>query len=486
MTTSLITSALAANHALMGSLSLTAWAADLEVRAEKVALFRQYVEGDHRANLTDEMRRSLRIVSKGSMNEFNVNHCAAIVETMANRLEVSRIGADNEAAQAWVNGVLRANKFDTLQGDIHDAALRDGDTYVLVGWDNEARQVRLYHEDAYDGVSGMIAFYSEPGRIGAAIKIWRSTTNNPSDTVRVNVYYPDRIEKYISRGLTGLERHVVEGEEWPAAWVDKRGQPLGVPVAHFRNRAVNYADHGLSEIENAIPIQDALNRTLYSMVYAGEMTAFQIRYAIGIQPPAGLTPGMWIKAYASDANGAAVEPDETQVKWFQSIRLGAIEHGQLAPFIEMKSDLMRDIYDITSTPMPGGGNDSASGESQKQREVRLLGKVRRFQLKAGQAYEDLMEIAARIQGAYGEQPPTYETLTTRWRSAELRDDKLVVENAVKVADRVGDREFLRMIASVYDWSDEQIEQILADKSAEQSARMANLTAGLPGFGTAGI
>lgn len=486
MTTTLIKSALSTNMALLGTMSLDAWAADVEMRGEKVSLFREYVAGDHRANLTDEMRRSLRLNNKGSLNEFNVNHCAAIVETMANRLEVSRINADNDAAQAWVNQVLRNNRFDTLQGDIHEAALRDGDTYVLVGFDNATRRVKLYPEDAYDGVSGMIVFYSEPGVIGAAIKIWRSTTQSPSDTVRVNVYYPDRIEKYISRGLSTLERYVVDGEDWPAPWVDKRGQPLGVPVAHFRNRSVNYADHGLSEIENAVPIQDALNRTLYSMVYAGEMTAFQIRYAIGIKPPAGLTPGMWIQAYASDGSGNDTEPDETQVKWFQSIRLGAIEHGQLAPFIEMKSDLKRDIYDITSTPMPDSGSDAASGESQKQREIRLLGKVRRFQLKAGQAYEDMLALAWRVQAAYGEQPPTYETLICRWRSAELRDDALVVDNAVKVADRVGDREFLKMIATVYDWSDEQIDQILADRSAEQSARLATLTAGLPGFGTAGI
>lgn len=476
MSIALITQALRANAQLKNRMSIDAWGAEQQMRGTKVDLFRRYVDGDHRANLTKGMRRLLRINDGGSLNEFNDNHMDKIVQAMVDRLRVTAIEADNEAATTWSSELLEANRLDGMQIDVHEAAIRDGDSFVLVAWDNEAKQVVFTQEDAYDGASGMLAIFDSARRVQIAIKVWQETTESLADTVRINVYYADRIEKYISRDGSALE--MIGKYDWTMP----DGTPIGVPVAHFPNKTRDKLGYGQSEIENAIPLQDILNRTLYSMTMAAELTAFQIRYSIGTPFPAGITPGMVIEAYPKDAAGKPTTPDEADVAWLNSIKIGAIPQGELVPFIEQAKWLKSEIYDSTSTPVPGGGSDNASGESQKQRDSALIGKIERFQVRGGNAWEDVVSLAWRIQTAYGlSKPPAYERFYCRWKSAEVRNDTVVIDNALKVADRVGQREFLRLVAPVYGWDEGKIDQIILELAEDQQTRLAAVEGPPPGF-----
>lgn len=477
MSRTLIESVLATNALLSRQQSITAWLTDVEAHGEKVALFRKYLDGDHRANLTSEMRKLLRISDTGSMNEFNDNYSGIVVQTMVDRLVVTSIDADTDAGTAWGADLLNANRFDGLQGDLHESAVGDGDTFAHAYWDNELQRVVLTHEPAYDGVNGVVAIHNTPGSTqpDIAIKIWRGTLDSIGDTTYCNVYYPDRIEKYVQRGTGGPERRVIEGEAWPAPWVMPDGSPIGVPFVHFRNRGAKYSDFGKSEIEDAIPLQDALNRTLYSMVMTAELTAFQLRWARGFRPPSGLTPGMWVMI----SPDVPLAPD-------QIADLGVMEQGQIAPFIEQARWLTAEIGKVTRTPAPEfSSGDNASGESLKQREIGLLGKCQRFQVKAGNAWEDLMALAHRIQTTYGAQkPPAVERWRCQWADVELRSDTEIVDNVLKVADRIGERETLRQLAGVFGWDADKIEELLAEKREDESAKLATMVAGVPGLGGA--
>lgn len=481
MSISLVTSALSANRTLGANMSVDGWATDQDMRGAKVDLFRRYVDGDHRANLTPEMRKLLRIVDAGSLNEFNDNHIDTIVQTMSDRLRVTAIEADNPEASEWSSEVMELNRFDGLQIDVHEAAIRDGDTYVLVAWDNEAKRVTFSHEEAWDGSSGMLAIFDSAKNVHIAVKVWSETTESLADTVRVNVYYADRVEKYISRGGATLDKL----EEGVYPWVMADRSPIGVPVIHFPNKKRDKLGYGQSEIENAIPLQDALNRTLYSMVMAAELTAFQVRYSIGTKFPAGITPGMAIEVYAKDGDGKPMAPDEQSIEWFKAIRIGAMEQGELVPFIEQARWLKGEMFESTSTPMPGSGGDNASGESLKQREIGLIGKVERFQVRGGNAWESVMDMAWRVQAAFGtDSPPDYARFYCRWKSAEIRNDTVVIDNALKVADKVGQREFLRLIAPVFGWDEQKIDALVAEQAAEQAGRLAAMNGPLPGFAAA--
>lgn len=466
MSTSLLTAALTGSTALARGMSIDAWVSEQSDIAAKIALFRAYADGDHRSDLTAEMQSLLRIGTDATLDAFNDNYMDIIVQTMVDRLNVRAIEADTDAGSEWADGVLDANRFDGIQQDVHQAAVRDGHTYLMVSYDNDADALVLTPEPAFDGSYGMLSIHNETGSTipDVAIKVWATTTASLADTVRLNVYYPDRIEKWVSTGSGGLGRFEVEGEAWPAPWVDRAGQPLGVPVVKFANRPETYTDQGRSEIEDAIPLQDALNRTLYSMVMAAELSAFQIRYLFGMKPPAAVTPGMWIY---SDV------PLDTSE---QALSIGVLPVGDLSQYINMAQWLCGEMGKITRTPSPEFmGSSDASGEALKQREIGLLGKVRRFQVKGGNAWEDVMHTAHAIQSAYGSaKPPAVERFMCRWADAELRNDAVVIDNALKVADRVGQREFLRLIAPVYGWDENKIDQIMTEKAQEAVASLAML------------
>lgn len=466
MTLTLIKSAIAP---FMRGMSADAWLENERMTAEKVKLFRDYVDGDHRANLTPEMRRMLRISNNGSLNEFNDNYCPIIIDTMVDRLKLERIEADNDAATAWAAEIFKQNRLDALQTEVHAATVRDGRSFVLVDMlelPDGSRRVRFSHEPAFDGTYGVIPFYAtDADRTPLfALKIWRMSRKEVGDTVRVNVYHDDRIERYISEGEHASSLVPYEDDGVPAVipWTLPNGEPLGVPIITFLNR------DGISEIESVVPLQDALNRTLYSMVMTAELTAFAIRVLIGNKAPEALTPGMILSYYAQDADGNPTAPNnEFVMNWLQSIRLEQWEQGDIVPYIEQARYLKDEIFEITNTPTAAAA-DNSSGESLKQREVKLLGKVQRFQVRNGNSWEDAFALAHRVQQAYGAaMPPAFNELVAKWKDAQVRNKKEIVELANAVKDQVDLRTYLEIIAEVFDWSAEKIDKIMAEKERER-------------------
>ena len=476
MTLSLIRSAVAP---FMRGMSASAWLTDEEMRAKKVALCRRYVEGDHRADLTPEMRRMLRVSGDGSLNEFNDNLCPIIVSTRVDRLTFLRAEADTDAGTEWGEAIYRANRLDALQVDVHNAAIRDGRTFVLVDMetlDDGTTRPRITHEPAFDGSYGVIPFYATDAdrKMLFALKLWRLTTKEVGDTVRVNVYHEDRIERYITNGTDSMTLlpYDADGQEPVLPWVDSAGEPLGVPLVEFRNH------DSISEIENVIPLQDALNRTLVSMVMTAELTAFPIRVLIGDKAPAGITPGMMLSFYARDANGNATAPtSDTVVEWLKTIRLDQWAQGDIVPYIEQARFLKDEIFAVTNTP-DEGASSNASGESLKQREIKLLGQLQRFQVKNGNAWEDTFWLAHRLQQAFGmQQPPALAELNAKWKDAQLRNKQELIALANAVRDYVDRRTYLELVAECFDWSAYKIDQIMAEKEREREIEVRNSVRG---------
>ncbi len=389
---------------------IDSWAVDQQERAEKIALFRDYTAGDHPQDLTDGMRRLLRIRSGSPLREFALNYMDIVVQTLADRLRVAEITSDDPAAAAWAADRLAESRFDSLQGDVHESALTDGDTYLLAYFDPASGTVRWCHEPAFDGINGMLTVYAlttdaEPS---AAIKVWRIG----GDT-RVNVYYADRIERYVSSGGGNLMLYETADQAGVTPLIGRDGMPLGLPVIHFRNRSRRWGAYGASEIETAIPVQNALNRTLYSMIMAAELTAFQIRYAVGWQPPPDIAPGMWLAI----SPNRPLQPNE-------KIDIGTMPQGELMPYLDMARYLAAEIGKITRTPSPEFGWEGASGESLRQREIGLIGKARRFQVKAGEAWARAVQVGAQIEAAYGVgSPPTKARFRVRWMPVDVREEE---------------------------------------------------------------
>ena len=443
------------------------WASDVQTWGERVALYRQYAAGDHRAKLTAEMRAMLR-VDDNRLDRFNANYCGLITQAMSDRLTVTAIEGSDSAATEWAQGIMDANRFDTLQMDAHEAMLVDGDTFVMAAWSESESRVIWAHEPAYDGDYGMIPVYDRTRRkLIAAVKIWYE-----GNSKLVNLYTPGAIKKYTWEGSVETPPKWALNLKVTEDWTDQQNAANGVPIIHFKNRASTYSWHGESELVNAIPLQDVLNRTITSMVMTSELSAFQILFATGFNPPAALRPGVIIKV------------DVPTSKEDHEPKLTPLQQATLVPFIEEANFIIDQISSVTQTPLLSSmGGSSSSGEALKQRETGLIGKVRRAQVRGGNAWEDTMSLSARMQKAYGTSPTDSKSWKTVWQDASPRNDAAVVDNAVKVRDDVGPREFLRLISPVYGYDEKKIEAILAEKDEAAAKSMSQLP--LPGFGMFG-
>lgn len=480
MSQTLLTSAIAENQALSQQMSVDAWVADEQTRGDKVALFRQYYDGEHRASLTDEMAAMLRIDTDNTLEQFNDNQCPRIIYSMTNRLEVTGITGVDDTANTWLEDMLKVNRFDGLQKRVHKATLRDAKTFLFVDWDNARQIPQLTHEPAYDGMTGVLVIYPDsrsPTPI-AAIKLWAVTVDKPADSTRVNMYYPDRIEKYISESGGDLQRYEVEGEVWPAPWVMPDGSPIGVPLVPFVNRAETYTQDGKSELEDAVPLQDALNRTLYSMVMSSELTAFDVRFTYGFEIAGGFTPGM---VQSVTDNGGPIANDK-------KIGIDQWQAADLNAYINVATWLKREIATVTDTPMPElGGSDAASGEALKQREAGLLGKLKGFHTDTGNSWEDALRMAGRIQEAFGtSKPPDLTDLNTQWRDPEVRADTDVARAIKEIAEFLDDRTILEELGKLrlFNWDAARIDEIFERKTSQkQDGIRANIDvlSGFPRF-----
>ena len=160
-----------------------------------------------------------------------------------------------------------------------------------------------------------------------------------------------------------------------------------------------------------------------------------------------------------------------------------LEPGGIVPFIDQANHLIEQIATISRTPLPGMmGASTSSGEALKQRESGLLAKVRKAQVKMGNSHEDMARIAVAIHNTFAPtQAPVSNDWRCVWRDAQIRNEKMMIENALMVRDIVGDREVLRLIGEVYGYGMEKQDEIIEEKQAAAVNAMTALAGSLPGF-----
>jgi hypothetical protein len=485
-----------------------------------VQLYRQYYDGEHRLKLTPEMKKMMQITDD-RLDRYNANYSETVVHAMSDRLKVSGIAVKSktstsaalqdylkglgltvdvkliadtlqtqfgardagDSAQLWIDEIMQANRFDALQIDVHIATLRDGSTYVMSAWE-EGKGVVWAHEPAYDGDCGVLVVWDgKRQNLVAGVKIFRS-----GDAKHVNIYYPSSVEYYSVDGTDSVDEKLVARKE--PAKTAKEGVMVGVPIIPFMNKSGD-RKRPKSELVNVIPLQDSLNRGLVSLIMAEELTAFRVLLAKGIDIPGGVTPGMVYKTIVNNPNGGGqlipTEADQANAiaAYYSSIDLKAIEGSPLVQFIEVADFLIGLIGAVSHTPLPQiMGSDSQSGESLKQREVGLLGKVGRAQVQVGNAWEDLTKLSARIQNAFGEKnAPEIIEAVTRWKDAQIRNDGEILTSADWYWNKGFHRESLRVMSqsSLANHTEKDIDRLLAERRADMEEDMTAKAPDVPGF-----
>ncbi len=362
--------------------------------------------------------------------EFALNLCPAVCDAIKDKLKITGFGVRSEerdksrTLSADVNEIWRANRMAIRAGEVHKEALKNGDAYVIV-WPAADGTVQIFPNSAETCTVG----YDEemPGRVKWAAKYWRT----PEKRTRLNLFFPDRIEKFISKdaqdGFLPNAESFIPTVESARSIASKNAEerdesrtlnnPFGVvPVFHFANNA-DIGSFGVSELEPAIPVQDGLNKAVLDMLVAMEVCAYRQRWAAGIEIQ-----------YDKDGNAAAPFKAGIDHLWLAEnpdAKFGDFAAADLEQFLKVKDGFRIDIASVTGTPlyylMPQV-RGFPSGESLRKAETRFVAKVRDRQEQFGTVWEDVMAFALRIVGHAN------AAVSTEWEPASPLTEREMLEN----------------------------------------------------------
>jgi hypothetical protein len=443
--------------------------------------YREYWEGKHAVRLTARMKQFLANNGfHGDTAGFRNNLCPLVIETLSDRLKIagftvpgedvpvaaSVVPGDPEAAKIGPVAQFAAetwaqNRGARLQMRVHTNSIGVGDAFVMVEWDAVRGRVRFTYNDPT-----LVRVWFDPedsDEIVMASKRWvvseqpaGSMVVDAKQSVRLNVYKPDRIERYIRNGLIGggAWRHFTDAAnpEWPIDWTDANGEPLGIPVVLFANND-HGGQYGRSEIADVIPLQDALNKTVVDAVRIMDAQGWPQRYALGV-------------AEAPSDDLVAV-PGAMFWSKSENATMGTLDSASPTGIIELWNKFEESVAAITRTPQHAFRvtNGLPSGEALKTAESGLVAKAEKRATGFGDAWEDVMTIAVRLARANGvlaaELPAS--GFAVEWESFETRSDELQRIQAINSKEGISERQRWRE----YGYTDEQIERMEEEKEQER-------------------
>lgn len=346
-------------------------------------------------------------------HEFALNLCPAVVDAVADKLIVTGFSVESGGADTAISdaawAIWQRNRMAQRSGEVHTEAVKTGDSYVIV-WPNEAGTATIYPQRA----ANVTVVYDEenPGRIIRAAKFWRTEDKR----VRLNLYYPDRIEKFISKKR--LELTLPGENEFTALDDGEIKNPFGVvPVFHFSNSGAMGA-LGTSELKNAIPVQDGLNKSILDMLVAMEFAAYRQRWAAGIE-------------IEYDEAGNPKQPYRAGVErlWISEspeAKFGDFAATDARQFTEITENFVTNLARVTGIPLhyftQSGGN-APSGEALRKSESRFIAKIKRRQETFGNVWEDAIRLALLI-----DKQATDARLITEWEDPAPASDAELLQN----------------------------------------------------------
>lgn len=397
------------------------WLIRLEKRrqanAKRFDWLNNYATGNHPLPEGDERARDL---FKAFQKKARTNYCGIVASSVSERLQVDgfRSGSDGTAqtdAFAWQ--IWQDNNLDADSELVHNVSVTFSEAYVLVGTDGTKPVISI--EDPR-----CVAVELDPlnrRKMIAGIKTW---TDDIADENRAVLYLPDTIHYFASRKPDNTYQKP-EWRETSSAFngdAQPETNPLGeLPLIRFLNRP-QLDGCGLGEFEDAIDIQDRINNCTLDRLVIAKTQAYRQRTAIGIASededgnPIDLpfVPGvdmLW-----------TVDADPSEVKFDEFSQV------DLRPLLEAARDDVTAFVTLTGLPPHYVAGDlvNASADALAAAEARLVAKVRARQRIFGEAWERVINLAARWMNV--QLPADTEII---WADPERKTDAQLADAAVK-------------------------------------------------------
>lgn len=431
---------------------------EINERRPKLRKYQRYYAGEQKvrfvgAELQHEFGQQLQSLS--------CNRCSTVVDAVLDRLDITGFEDKEETSnhEELAKDYWEAHNMDAVARQVHQEALIHGDAFILV-WPNEEVEVFAQQTDQF-----AVVYDDEyPDRLFAAAKAWKLRDGR----WRINVYYEDRLEKYISKKPSDLipdhfnmwdEYSDAEDASWPLTYEWGR-----VPVFHFSVNA-RAGEYGRSDLEAIIPLQDSLNRTLANQAVAEEFQSYKQRWATGIQPIEHIVTnddGTESIEYISPFEDGA---DRLWTSTNENTKFGEFGSADLRMFEDVINGHELRIARTARIPLHyfmGMGGSIPSGESLKTTEAPFVAKVKDRARSFGNVWNQAINFILRLQHG------VESRVEVVWASPESRlSDKERTEVALlKQSAGVSQSQTLREL----DYSDEMIERFEQERDEDLDER----------------
>ena len=361
---------------------------------------------------------------RSANNSYRFNFTRTVVDSVLNRLEIANVLGTTEEANEIINRVWESNDLVLDANEIHKRALVYGDSYAIV-WTDEDGEVQINYNSP---LTTVVVYDTENPRVKRfGAKLWQHTDpyDSTTKTVRLNMYYADRIEKYEAVGevetmvsSSGFKQIGVVENPWNE-----------VPVFHFRTSKT----YGRPEHYDAYGPQDAINKLIITHMNTVDYQGAPQRYAL-----------------ANGGNDSEIQDfDDSTV---DAENLGSLKNGpgelwylkgiskvgEFSPadhrvFTEPMTQYVKSMASLTSTPIHYFDSSAGqqSGESLRTAEAPLIKKIEDRQISFGNTWRDMFRFILKIDNLESEIMTGELDVQVKWESPESLDTLDHWEVAVK-------------------------------------------------------
>ena len=329
------------------------------------------------------------------------------VTALAERLRITGFVCDEPIL--WDDWI--ANDMDQLSGVAHREALLFGDSYVMV-WADASGNPKVTVESAKQ-----VAVLNDPGtrQITAAVKRWETER-----TTEAVLYLPDRIVRYRANA-TGS---TISGFK-P---IDEIANPLGVvPVVAIRNSDRILDEYGASEIDDLIPLVDALNKSLADMMVTSEFVGRPRRWATGIElAEEPVLDAAGHPTFDSDGNpitrevNPIPEGNRAMISEAADAKFGQLAAADLAGYEASVRVILGQIMAVSTLPAHYVGvftDNPASADALRAAEASLTARAEARQATFGRGWEQVGRLMVAVRN--GVDPATVR-VNVEWSDAATR------------------------------------------------------------------
>ena len=327
---------------------------------------------------------------RNNRGDFRFNFSKTVVDTVLNRLEIDQIETDSATADEYFSELLDQPDIKIDMNEIHRNALIYGDSYAIVWPDMDGKMAIDYNSP----LTTVIIYDQEnPRKKLYAAKMWQYADYNVKK-VYLNLYFPDRIEKY--EGMGEIE-YLGSAQGTNFTLYETIANPWGeIPVFHFRT----HKPYGRPEHADAFGPQDAINKLISTHMMTVDYQGAPQRYALS----SGGNSNEFDDFSEDDTareNIGALQNGPGQLWYLQGVSaVGQFAAADPDTFTKPVNEFVADMAAITSTPIHYFNSTSylPSGQALRVAEAPLTKKVENRQMAFESAWRDLFAFMLRVEG----------------------------------------------------------------------------------------